>query len=271
MKYTLLNSPIKVPKQWKRYVIFIAVLTIIYWREYIYLRYHAAFQLDGPTNIMKMHRRVFTGPVHYYKSTCDCRKDTVRLRRTSGDYVATVFSDRNETLLKYRIDMEKFESSVLTCGLYNSLRRGPNQRVISYSLYGTNDFYYKYIKGLIQRIYDFYPGWTVRVHYDSSINQSVICDIECMRNENDPNRAYYDIVDFCNIEQMPYDLKNTWNASYMHGMTWRWLPIGDSFVDFVNSRDTDAWIHQRELDSVNVWMASNTVFHVMRGKISSLL
>ena len=53
---------------------------------------------------------------------------------------------------------------------------------------------------------------------------------------------------------------------YMHGMTWRWLPIGDSFVDFVSSRDTDAWISQRELDSVKVWMESNTVFHVMRGK-----
>ena len=53
----------------------------------------------------------------------------------------------------------------------------------------------------------------------------------------------------------------------MHGMTWRWLPIGDSFVDFVASRDTDAWISQRELDSVKVWMESNTVFHVMRGKL----
>ncbi len=48
-------------------------------------------------------------------------------------------------------------------------------------------------------------------------------------------------------------------------MTWRWLPIGDSFVDFVASRDTDAWISKRELDSVKVWMESNTVFHVMRG------
>jgi len=53
----------------------------------------------------------------------------------------------------------------------------------------------------------------------------------------------------------------------MHGMTWRWLPIGDSFVDFVASRDTDAWISQRELDSVKVWLESNTVFHVMRGRL----
>lgn len=48
-------------------------------------------------------------------------------------------------------------------------------------------------------------------------------------------------------------------------MTWRWLPIGDSFVDFMASRDTDTWLIQRELDSVNVWMNSSTVFHIMRG------
>lgn len=47
-------------------------------------------------------------------------------------------------------------------------------------------------------------------------------------------------------------------------MSWRWLPIGDNFVDFVASRDTDAWISQRELESVNVWLNSNTLFHVMR-------
>lgn len=48
-------------------------------------------------------------------------------------------------------------------------------------------------------------------------------------------------------------------------MTYRWIPMGDSFIDFVASRDTDAWISQREIDSVNVWLNSNTLFHVMRG------
>ena len=41
--------------------------------------------------------------------------------------------------------------------------------------------------------------------------------------------------------------------------------MGDSFIDFVASRDTDAWMSQRERDSVDVWLNSNTIFHVMRG------
>lgn len=48
-------------------------------------------------------------------------------------------------------------------------------------------------------------------------------------------------------------------------MTRRWLPIGDSFVDYFGSRDTDGWISERETDSVKVWLDSNTPFHVMRG------
>ena len=48
-------------------------------------------------------------------------------------------------------------------------------------------------------------------------------------------------------------------------MTWRYLPLGDSFVDFMASRDIDSSLIQREIDSVNVWLNSNTLFHVMRG------
>jgi hypothetical protein len=38
----------------------------------------------------------------------------------------------------------------------------------------------------------------------------------------------------------------------MHKMSWRWLPIGDNFVDYFMSRDTDAWINDREYESVQV-------------------
>ncbi len=48
-------------------------------------------------------------------------------------------------------------------------------------------------------------------------------------------------------------------------MTWRYLPLGDSFVEFMASRDIDSSLIEREIDSVNVWLNSNTLFHVMRG------
>ena len=57
---------------------------------------------------------------------------------------------------------------------------------------------------------------------------------------------------------------NIWDGSYIHGMKWRWLPLGDPFADIFMSRDSDSWITQREKDSVDVWLKSNTLFHVMR-------
>ncbi len=42
---------------------------------------------------------------------------------------------------------EKEELDELTCGTYETLRRGLNQKVIGYSLYGKNEFYYVKLKG----------------------------------------------------------------------------------------------------------------------------
>jgi hypothetical protein len=65
-------------------------------------------------------------------------------------------------------------------------------------------------------------------------------------------------VDFCDISQLPLIknsslLKYKQEMSYLHSMMWRWLPIGDSFVDLFISRDTDSLIIKREVDSVQVW------------------
>lgn len=137
--------------------------------------------------------------------------------------------------------------------------------MLSYSLYGKNRFYYDLIFELVKLAQKHYPDWIIRIHHDSSIDKSIICEVECLKNADG---SLVDKVDFCFIEELPYDTKSYWNASYMHGMSWRWLPIGDSFIDYFGSRDTDAWISQREIDSVNVWMKSDTIFHVMRGKLN---
>jgi hypothetical protein len=50
----------------------------------------------------------------------------------------------------------------------------------------------------------------------------------------------------------------------MHGMMWRWLPVGDSFVDYFASRDLDSSLIQREKDSVDEWLGEKKLFHVMR-------
>ena len=132
-------------------------------------------------------------------------------------------------------------------------------------MYGKKKQYYETVKKLIPRIVRFYPGWIVRIHHDNTIDQSFRCEIECQINEQ--TSEMYDLVDFCNVESLPSDLSRSWNANFMQKMSWRWLPIGDPFVDLMASRDTDAWIHQRELDSVHVWLNSSTLFHVMKGSL----
>ena len=156
---------------------------------------------------------------------------------------------------KYKYSFN-LNNTILTCNLYNSFRRGMNQKVISYSLYGQNSLYYKHLKNITKQIKALYPEWIIRIYHDNTLLN--YCKIKCqLDDDNDDD----DIIDFCNIEKLPPN--NTVN--YIHKMNWRWLPIGDSFVDVFNSRDTDSFILQRELDSVQYWLKSNKTAHIMRG------
>jgi hypothetical protein len=89
---------------------------------------------------------------------------------------------------------------------------------------------------------------------------SIICEIECQTEDN---------ADFCDANNLKLKLDATdaadvLNADYIHAMIWRWFPIRDSLVDVFSSRDTDSYLIQREVDSVNVWLQSNKVGHIMR-------
>ena len=250
---------------------FVLLVLLFKFRQVIYLEYYSTFYVDSDAKI-KQNQRDFSQRRLTYKPKCDCREQVVMLETNDIYYLvsyynkSTVVNENADRVLMYHIPVDIFESSIFLCDMYNSLRRGPNSKVLSYSLYGKNRFYYDTIIDLAYLAKKLYPDWIIRINYDDSIDKSIICEIECLKQKNEPYN-YLDNVDFCNIESLPYDTSKTWSAKYMHGMSWRWLPIGDSFVDFVGSRDTDAWISQRELDSVNVWMNSNTVFHVMRGKL----
>ena len=116
-----------------------------------------------------------------------------------------------------------------------------------------------------------YPGWTMRIHHDNSIDQGLKCELECLKDENG---NLLNNVDFCDIEKVSShqnsqfnlnelsdilqgnDLEegSSWSATYMNSMKWRWFPINDPFVDAFMSRDADSLIIQREVDSVKVWL-----------------
>lgn len=52
--------------------------------------------------------------------------------------------------------------------------------------------------------------------------------------------------------------------SNLNRRIWRFLPMLDSLVDIVLTRDTDALITDREIAALDQWLESDYTFHVMR-------
>ena len=151
----------------------------------------------------------------------------------------------------------------VTCNLYKTLRRGLNQRILAYSLYGSESRYYVKLASIQKQASHLYSGWSMRIYHDSSINESIICQMEC-----EPG---LDNVDFCDANSVHLSFANfisnrpAFNAKYMHSRTWRWLPLGDDMVDILASRDSDTYIIDREIHSVNAWLEStDKTGHIMR-------
>ncbi|CAF0827250.1 unnamed protein product [Brachionus calyciflorus] len=181
---------------------------------------------------------------------CDCFRDEFvdLLSNVNKEY----FVSQNQK--SYSINPKNL---FLTCDLYRSLKRGPNQKIISYSLYGKDNRYYNLIPNLTQKVKEFFPDYVMRIYHDNSIDESIKCDLECKNSH----------VEFCNINNLPLNSENfdkEFNLNYIHSMKWRFLPIGDSFVDVFMSRDLDSMLLKREVDSVHEWIDSEDLGHIMR-------
>lgn len=89
----------------------------------------------------------------------------------------------------------------------------------------------------------------------------------------------WDHVDLCYVRDVRNITKR--QSNYVNPMTWRFLPVFDTFVDVFLCRDADTLITQREIEAVNEWyyfdlikltkvdflfqrLASDKTFHVMR-------
>ncbi|CAF0887630.1 unnamed protein product [Brachionus calyciflorus] len=183
-------------------------------------------------------------------SDCECkRNEFVELyQKLNGNYLVRF---KQAT---YELDPNKH---VFTCDLYNTLKRGPNQKVISYSLYGKDERYYKLIYDTAKKIEKIYPDHLIRIYHDESLDKSFMCDLECSQRH----------VDFCNIKKLPLDTfnkSNYLNVDFINSRMWRFLAVGDTFIDLVHNRDSDSTILQREKDSVDEWLKSDNIIHIMR-------
>lgn len=189
------------------------------------------------------------------KSRCACRKDIELVKKNSNLYVVKHSSFFG---LK-KISLANLSQKVISCDYYSYFQRGPNLKVISYSLYGKASRYYDQLRKLPKLVSKHYPDWIMRVYYDDSIDYDIICELECSHRN----------VDFCHASSLPRVtnngmFSNKQNLSNLHSMMWRWYALGDLNVDAFMSRDTDSLVIEREVASVNEWLKSNKTTHIMR-------
>ena len=151
-----------------------------------------------------------------FNPKCDCFNYSIGLKLNNNKYrVSKIFNNSIENFL-YEIPKDILESSLFTCDKFTSFKRGPFQKVISYSLYGKNEKFYKNIGKIIESASKYFPDWSIRIYYDSSIHKHTICQFECQENVNKLK-----IVDFCNVEELNISL---------NGMYWRLMPLGKYFL-----------------------------------------
>lgn len=114
-------------------------------------------------------------------------------------------------------------------------------KIISFSLYGSNN---KYCIGMIENIEIIkksYSDWKIYVYYN-----------------NIPDKIYNKIKEYgCKL--IKCEQKTKWE-----GMFWRFYPFNDNSIDIWLSRDSDSRISKREMNLVEEWINSDKPFHIIR-------
>jgi len=89
-----------------------------------------------------------------YTSPCDCRDEKVFVNEYEDDPDIEVVIPLSSQL--YRIP--KRYLSHLTCDPFNTFKRGKHQKIISFSLYGKDNYYYRQLKGMHYK----HDGFSIR-------------------------------------------------------------------------------------------------------------
>ena len=117
------------------------------------------------------------------------------------------------------------------------------KKVVSYSLFGNSERYTDGALANAKLMSMVYPGWVMRVYYDSTVPGSIL---DSLRNEA--------VVELVLVDSIQAPAK----------MAWRFLPIQDETVSAFISRDVDSRLSSRERAAVAEWENSSMPFHVMR-------
>jgi len=105
--------------------------------------------------------------------------------------------------------------------------------------------YQKYLNGLkknIELIYFYYPNWHIYIYHDNKFDINVL---------NEMN--YNNLI-----------ISKKVSCQYISAMQWRFLPHDEEDVELFIVRDLDSRITERESVSVQEWIESKKVLHIMR-------
>lgn len=118
-------------KKHKNLIIFIVIIIVLF----VHYPLHSSSYLKNHNSILK-------------KSPCYCRaNENIELKEYLDMSHGRNFYEVRSDILNSKYTIDKHFLKNITCDMTNVLRRGPNQKVIGFSLYGKDKFYYNLLKG----------------------------------------------------------------------------------------------------------------------------
>lgn len=116
------------------------------------------------------------------------------------------------------------------------------EKIISYSLYGKHPMYLQGALRNAEQVKQFYPGWSARFYVGASVPIDLRDALQ---------RLGASVIAMSGPE----------DAS---AMMWRFLPLAESNVGTMISRDSDSRFSERETAAVQEWLEGSKSFHIMR-------
>jgi hypothetical protein len=155
----------KLNKSLKKSILFFLLFGLLI----LFLELNTLNNLKLRSSIYKYFSNIFSPVNNYYtislKSNCGCRQNLIIKVYENFTSINLENVNQNSTHL-YDIRSSELSNLNFTCDLYNSLRRGKSQKVIGYSLYNKNKFYYNKLKEIslqLKRVYP--PGWIMKGYF----------------------------------------------------------------------------------------------------------
>jgi len=116
-------------------------------------------------------------------------------------------------------------------------------KLISFSLWGDNPMYTQGAIANCKLAEELLPDWICRFYIGNNTNKQIINQLKRFKN----------------TQVIEMNTEGT-----MKSMIWRFIPCSEPNVDVVLSRDTDCRMSPREIEAINMWLASDKDFHIIR-------